>query len=753
MKSTTAAAFLLGASLFALAAPALAQDTGATATDASKPAEGLGEIVVTANRVASSAQDTPIALNVYTGTALADQGVNTVRDLSQIDPSVNVTNSTGSAYVAVRGIASTDVTEIGDPSVPITRDGFFTNRSFAISSSFYDVARIEVLKGPQGTLQGRNSTGGLVSIVTVRPELRTGGYASAEAGNYKTFNGEAGVNVLLAPGFAVRASGTVLSHKGYRTSTGPAFDGDDENFKSGRIQALYKGDNGLSAWVSYQHDSRDVNGDAQFRGPLGGPTPDFGKAKVFTSDAPTMTKLTSDRARWELAYSADMGLNFIYSGGYDSANWRNQLDATGGYPANRQFRQQETPKTWNHEFRVSNDKGGKLFFQAGYFYFQEKNVVNSGIFNLDMTGPLFGPGGFLTGVPNADQSNRYGIKFDYNILTRSQALFGQVEYDLTDKLQLSLGGRYTWDKKVRTGNAVLTLPALAFPLCGNDFPAPGTCPPFPLTTPGNGNLSKGEPTWHVGFNYRPAAGSLIYAKYDRGYKSGGFNSNGSAPSVDYGPERLDSFEIGTKNSLMGNTLQLNASAFYFKYKGYQGSQFTAATSSGSGVFNVGNASIFGIEGSAVALVGKATRINFNATYLHTKFGDGITINNGATPPAAINISGNRLPNAPGFTASGGIEQELPVSFGTFTARVDAKYSSAFYYSVFNTADTQSPEYVLANASLKFAPENSFWEVQAYVRNVFDKQVLAYATQNFNAGANTYQFQAPRTFGVRGSVKF
>ena len=749
MKATTAVSFLLGASLFALAAPVAAQEAAAAAD---KPAEGLGEIVVTANRVASSAQDTPIALNVYNGAALADQGVNTVRDLAQIDPSVNVTNSTGAAYVAVRGIASTDVTEIGDPSVPITRDGFFVNRSFSISSSFYDVARIEVLKGPQGTLQGRNSTGGLVSIVTNRPEMRNGGFASVEAGNYKTFNGEAGVNVQLAEGLAIRASGTALSHKGYRTSAGPAFDGDDENFKSGRIQALYKGDSGLSLWVSYQHDNRDVNGDAQFRGPLGGPTPEFGKARTFTSAAPTGTKLESDRVRWEAAYSADMGLNFIYSGGYDSANWRNQLDATSGYPANRQFRQQETPKTWNHEVRVSNNKGGKLFFQAGYFYFQEKNVVNSGIFNLDMTGP-FAPGGPLSFVPNADQSNRYALKFDYNILTRSQALFGQIEYDMTDQLQLSLGGRYTWDKKVRTGNAVLSLPALAFPLCGNGFPAPGTCPPFPLTTPGNGNLSQGEPTWHVGLNYRPAPGSLIYAKYDRGYKSGGFNSNGSAPSVDYGPERLDSFELGTKNSLMGNTLQLNASVFYFNYKGYQGSQTTDAVSSGSGVFNVGSAKVFGIEGSLTALAAQNTRVNLNATYLHTKFGDGIKINTGANPPVAVDIGGNRLPNAPEFTASGSIEQDLPVSFGTFTARVDAKYSSDFYYSVFNTTDTRSWNYVLANASLKFKPESSFWEIQAFVRNVFDKQVLAYAAQNFNAGANTYQFQAPRTFGVRGSVKF
>ena len=120
-------------------------------------------------------------------------------------------------------------------------------------------------------------------------------------------------------------------------------------------------------------------------------------------------------------------------------------------------------------------------------------------------------------------------------------------------------------------------------------------------------------------------------------------------------------------------------------------------------FNVGSAKVFGIEGSLVALAAKGTRINLNATYLHTKFGNGITINTGSTPPVAVDIGGNRLPNAPEFTASGAIEQEIPVSFGTFTARIDAKYSSDFYYSVFNTVDTRSADYVLANASLKFAP--------------------------------------------------
>ncbi|CDO35227.1 TonB-dependent receptor [Novosphingobium sp. KN65.2] len=737
---------LISVSALAMPGVALAQN----ASDDAQNEAGLGDIIVTANRTASDAQDTPIALNVYSGDALRDQGINSIRDLSAIDPSVNISNNAGAAYIAVRGIASTDTTEIGDPSVPIARDGFYTNRSFSINSSMYDIERIEVLKGPQGTLNGRNSTGGLVSIITKRPEFRNGGYSSVEVGNFGTFNGEMGGNLAVTDSLAVRASGTFMHHDGYRDLDGPAREGDDEDFASGRIQALYQS-GGLTAWASYQHDSRKVNGDASLAVPLGSPKPDFSDLAAFPNTAPISTDVVGDRFRWELSYDADFGINFIYSGGYDKQSWRNVLDATGPvYPANRQFRQSEKPETWNHEFRVSNDPANRVFFQAGYFRFQETNTVDSGLFNREMTG-LFDPEtGFLAGAPNADQSFRYGIKFDYRIKTRSQAVFGQIDFDLTDQLELSVGGRYTWDKKTRVGQAVLNLPALAFPLCANDFPADGSCPPFLLTTPGNGKISDSQPTWHVGLNYHPTPDTLIYAKYDRGYKSGGFNSNGSSASVDYGPEQLDAFEFGTKNSLLGNTLQVNAAAFYFDYRGYQASQNSDALNGGAGVFNVGSAKIYGVEGEVKALLGQNTRAGVNASWLHTKFGKNIIVNNGDDVP--FNIGGNELPNAPSFTATVSLDQDVPLSSGKVTAHVDGKYSSDFYYSVFNLPDVESSSYFIANASLGYASVNG-WKIQAYVRNIFDKNILSYAAQNFVANNNTYQFQPPRTYGIRGSVEF
>ncbi|MEO0031827.1 MAG: hypothetical protein RIS94_1585 [Pseudomonadota bacterium] len=751
MNRSFAATLMLGASMIALPHGAMAQDASGASN------EGLKEIVVTATRAETSAQKTAVALTVYTGADLAAKGIASVQSLSAIDPSVNVTSSTGAAYVAVRGIASTDVTEIGDPSVPIARDGFYMNRSFSIGTSMYDVARVEVLKGPQGTLNGRNSTGGLVSIITNRPGRDAGMQGSVEVGSFNALNVEAAANVPVTDRVQVRLSGTHRQHDGYRNLGAGLPRGDDEKLSSGRVQVAAQPLDNLKLWVSYQHDDIDDVGDVAMSSELAA-RPDFGDARSFPNVYPSHTRIKADRVRWEASLSDLPGdLTLVYAGGYDKSQWLHQLDATGPlYPAVRSFNQSESPKTWNHEVRLSNSVNSRLFVQVGYFHFQEANVINSGLYNHEMTGD-FAPGGHLGFLNFSDQ---YGIKFDYDVKTKSDAVFGQVAYALTDQFKLTVGGRYTWDKKVRTGQAVLFLPALATPFCAlspfDPVNNPQGCPNFPLTTPGNGNLSHGEPTFHVGLDFSPTSTTLVYAKFDRGYKSGGFNSNGSAPSVDYGPEKLNAFEIGTKNRFMGNRLQVNAAAFYFDYKGYQASQTSAVLGGGAGTFNVGSAKIYGAELQTSALFGEGGRIDLNAAWLHTKFGkdaagNDIVVTDGAN--VAHVITGNRLPNAPGLSVSGGIEYAVPFAGGKLTPRVDGKYSSAFYYTVFNNADTQSRAFATGNASLTYEPDGGQWQVQAFVRNFTDKVVLANAQRNYVSGLNTYQFQPPRTWGVRGSVKF
>lgn len=186
---------------------AIAQDVDTQSTEGVINTRELEVITVSAERVTSDAQKTATALSVYNGSELASKGVTSAESLATVDPSVNFTKNNGVPYIAIRGIASTDTTEIGDPSVPVSRDGFFTNRPYALQLGMYDLDRIEVLKGPQGTLNGRNSTGGLLNVFVKRPGFEDG-YISAEIGNYSARNAEFGIDWRLTDTIQTRFSGT-----------------------------------------------------------------------------------------------------------------------------------------------------------------------------------------------------------------------------------------------------------------------------------------------------------------------------------------------------------------------------------------------------------------------------------------------------------------------------------------------------------------------------------------------------------------
>jgi iron complex outermembrane receptor protein len=690
-------------------------------------------VVVTANRVRSNAQTTAVALNVYNGAALAEAGVSNVQSLQAIDPSINVTSNNGGAYVAVRGIASTDVTETGDPAVPIARDGFFTNRSFSVASSMYDVERIEVLKGPQGTLFGRNSTGGLINVITAKPREEFGGFVSADVGNYNTVNLEGAVNVPVSDKVQMRFSALERHHTGYRNLTGVNLRGDDEGSKSGRLQVAFQPIPGFQGLLSYQKDKIDAVGDVAFIAPLGKVTP-IVDAKTFPGYAPTLTKIDGHRTRWEFSYDRlPWDLTLTYAGGLDSQEYHHRTDATGpSYPATRQFIQGEQPDTRNHEIRLSTPQKGQFTAQAGYFYFTERNIIDSGVYNLAMS----------PGIP-IDFSNTYGIKFDYVIRTKTEGLFSQVSWNVTPALKLTVGGRYSRDEKVRTGQARVLLGALVSPF----IPVPA----FP--TPGDGYMKESKPTYQVGLDYTLTPQNFLYTKYATGYKAGGFNSNGSAAPVPYNAESVKSFEFGSKNQFWNRQVKLNVAAFYQDYQNYQASQASDALSSGAGVFNVGKAKIKGLEGELLVTVPDVARFDVNATLLNTHFGNGISVSDGGVPPTAHDIGGNQLPNAPKFVMTAGVQRSFNVAAGELTARLSAKYSSDYYYSVFNNADERSPSYTTLNALLKYRRESSNWEFQAYANNLTDRVVLANAQRNYTGQIQSIQFQPPRTYGVRARYDF
>lgn len=739
---------LLAGSAFALPAMAQSQEPAPQAADATGPTgqTGIADIVVTANRVQTSAQKTAVAINVYSGADLVSRGISNVTALTASDPSINITTTTDGSYLAIRGVASTDTTQVGDPSVPIARDGFYTNRQFGLQSSMYDVARIEVLKGPQGTLNGRNSTGGLVSIITTRPKFENSGYVNAELGTYSTFNGEAGLNYSPSDKLAFRASGIYRRHDGYRRLSGINVIGDDEDMYSGRFQIAARPTENLSLNLLYQHDDLDSVGSISWKTPIG-QRPDFGKARIFPGFFKPYNRLIVNRVQWEARLDDVLGnLSVIYAGGRDSTTFRHALDGTSDiYPAVRTYINNERPVTWNHELRISNDPVQRLFVQAGYFHFYEKNAIINGLYNVSMTGP-FAPGGPFAALSTA---GRYGVYFDNLIVTTSDAAFAQGAFAATDQLKLTLGARLTWDKKTRTGTNITDIQAVGSPFA----------PPVVVTGPADGiypfnGKRKPQASFHAGIDFTPSDQILLYGKYDRGYKAGGFNSpDNGQPVPGYQPETIDSFEVGAKTKLMGGRLIFNVDGFYFNYSNYQGSQYTQTGSGSAGTFNVGSARVYGAEVQASALFGAGGRFDLNAALLNTKMGDNIIIANGASPPELINVGGNRLPNAPSAVITATVEYAIPMMGGHVTPHVDAKYSSKFYYSVFNYEDETSRSYVMANANVTFEPDSRNWQISFFVRNLTDHVVLTSGKRNYLAGINEYVFQPPRTYGVRTSLKF
>ena len=710
--------------------------------NANAPATELQDIVVTANRVESSAQKTAIALTVYSGADIAAAGVTNVTALQRIDPSVNIVSTNGAAYVALRGIASTDVTEVGDPSVPIARDGFFTNRSFSIATSIYDLQRVEVLKGPQGTLFGRNATGGLISLITRRPGKDFGANVSLEAGNYTTINAEAGLDIPLASWAQVRFSGIVRRHDGYRDLLVIGGRGDDDQTQSGRITLALQPFSGLDGVIQYQHDNIDDVGDVAAIRPIATILPSNFNEKQFANYAPTSNRIIGDRIRWAFSYDAlPLDLTLTYAGGYDSQKWRHKLDASGtpNNPVN--FVQAESPDTWNHEVRLATPQNNAFAAQIGYFHFDEQSSLDSGL--LERQGAFAG---------------QYLVRFRYRTKTSSDAVFGQASLRLSETFKITGGVRYTWDRKDRTGTSALRcdiagIPGFLYPIIG----CAGTPPILPGL--GNGTLRQQRPTFLAGVDWTPTARNLVYAKYSTGYKSGGFNSNGSAPSVDYGQENVYSWELGTKNRFADNKLQLNADVFYQTYNGYQASQASPVVSSGSGVFNIGSAKIYGAEAQFVALFGEA-RLDLNGTYLHAQFDQNIGTVSSTDPisGAAIsrNVSGNQLPNAPRFAITGGLEYRLDLpNGGSLTPRIDGKFSTDYYFSVFNDPDTRQKSFATGNLQLTYIPTGKQLQFVAFVRNFTDEAVFANAARNFTAqpSINVYEFQPPRTYGVRVSFNY
>lgn len=782
-KRTTVTNFMLGAAMLALlpsaAFAADDQATGAPAAD-DQAADAArvptnDEIVVTAQFRRESAQKTAVSIDVLSSEALSRAGVAQATDLARLSPGVQITQGGSALQVYIRGAGDFATTSYSNAAVAQNYDGVFAARSQYVAGTFYDLERVEVLKGPQGTLYGRNATGGALNIIPVQPKLGTvEGYVSAGFQNYNGFSAEGALNIPIGDKVALRASFQGVSRDGY-ISDGT----DDDKHHSFRLQLKAEPTEAVTIrlGLNYQH--------------LGGRGP--GKV-VYEPTAPTAPGLTNSvpiipADRWT---SINNSLNSLISkvtappGIYplDTSKTYQNIDVWG---LNGHLEWNLGPATLTVIPAYQHIKVDSLALPALYFstnnYFTgapstsdaETLEVRLGNANEKLKWVL---GGYFF---NEDQNSYNAVRlgrasdtaFVADLNTRAYAAFGEATYSLTERFRATAGIRYTDETKKVDGYRYSLPGSLSCPNGGTAIG--GSCEI--LTSAGTnvrGTYSARRVNYKAGVEFDAAPQSMLYASVVTGFKSGGQSNADIDP---YRPEDVTAYTIGSKNRFFGRLLQLNVELFYMNYKDRQEnfSQLDRGGAQVSSLFNAGKAVA---KGASVDLTVRPTNndsLRVGVEYTESKYDDfsyktyraanpsastacGVTAIAGGTAKTGfwtINCNGFQLPRTPTWSGMVGYTHTFDLASGAkIEFAPDMTFASSRWLSAEFVENARAAPYALVNASLTYRSADDGYSIQVFVRNIGDKAVYNGTQQYpFIANYNGQDIAPPRTYGARFRAKF
>lgn len=700
----------------------------------------IGDIVVTAQKRAENLQDVPIAIAAVGADALKASSTNSLDAISQVAPGVVGIRSSAATNFYLRGIGTASGNAGAESPVATFVDGVYMPSLSGTTLALNNIERIEVLKGPQGTLYGRNATGGAVNVITRTPSFTPGMEAEISYGNLDTiggnFYGTAGLSETIAADFAFYYNNQ-RDGFGRNVTTG--------NDNNRRKDIAFRG---KLLWEATDALTFTLAGDySQNKGP-------FGVSHRLYPGSVGVDGSTFNLGFWDTQGNIDSYVNTKLYGGSLKAEYEFSSMTLTSISAYRrvegflygdldmgplpifEYPLTERGRQFTQELQLSSAGDGPFQWTVGAFY-----LDSQGGFSRWQV-----QGSFIDGLIAANQLPA-GTTFLRNramMKTKSYSAFGQGTYALSDATNLTVGLRYTRDERAMDATLYLGIDDV----------------PVQVGTVDDQHNSE-KPTWRLALDHHFTDDVMAYASYSRGFKSGLYNTSSPAdPPVR--PEQLDAYEIGFKSKLLGRRLQINGSAFYYDYKDLQVTKIEGSTQR---LLNAGKAESYGIELEAQARITPNLSFNGAVNWLHARYKDfedaPISIPNPAggntfrpcTPDDGnadgCAVNGNHMVASPEWTASASINYEQDIGVGMLGLNVGMTYSGSYFFEPDNRVKQKN--YALFNGQIKWTAPSGNYYVRAFGSNLTNKKYYAYVTQTDFGDLS--QVAPGRTYGIGLGVIF
>jgi iron complex outermembrane receptor protein len=736
-----------------LAVPALVSITaigaGAPAIhaqDESQQGTALEEIVVSARKRNESLQEAPVSVTAFSSAELQDRGSRSFADLMRVIPNVTTTNG-----LSIRGISYNQRNVGIEAGAGIYVDGVHTGRIQTFNQDLTDVERVEVLRGPQGTLFGKNSIAGAVNIVTHRPVDRFEGSVLADVGNMDHRRAELMLNVPMGSITALRINGFTSEEGGFVRNLLDGGEYERGHATGGRAALAIHPAEQLEITLRGDY-FKELRRDPYPESSLGEDPQTFPRQIIAPGPNSTVLTLLPQGRRsmtggsLTAEYKIADDLTFTSISAY-RRNTDLGIEEEDNSPLdNIQVDFRDWQKQWTQEFRLNGRAASRVDYVAGlYYYRQDATTSHAGILGTDFAIPI--PGGFL--VPPGMLKPTIPIG---EIDTKAYAAFLDTTISVTPKFDVLAGVRYTKEDK--------------------DFDfridaSPGAAPLFYTIPRDTDSASDSDVSPTVGLRYRFNDDFNTYFRFAKGFKSGGWNADfiaatpgKPAPTVQslyFRPEQAKTYEVGFKAETLAKRLRINAAVFYTDYTNLQVSQFFGINLDEGGELavtgNAGSATIKGAELEVMALPVNNLTVTFGAGYQTAKYD---TFEN--VDGAGGNANGRSFSGVPKFTLNASADYIHPLaSSASLKARVDWSYRDAVFGDVQNTARLTTPGFGLVNARVGYAQDK--WEVNVFAFNLLDREYLTavsndgFAVAQGAAPVTDYRYGRPRTYGLEARITF